>query len=120
MDAQDLVEQWTALWNGDLSLAERLLTDDFQIHFGGVDEASKAGDSVRGPGQMAAYVDEFRAARPGLLFEVETAPVQDEGGMAFRWRASRDGVERSGIDLLRLDDSRIAEAWSVMGGRRFP
>ena len=119
MSPADMAERWNALWNGNLGLADTLLTDDFLIHFAGADAAALAGDAVRGPAQLATYIDGFRAARPGLRYTVESSPVGDATGFAYRWGEAGDIAERSGIDLVRVDGERIAEVWSVVGGRRF-
>jgi hypothetical protein len=117
--ADDLADAWTAFWNGDLQRAEALLTNDFRIHFGGGNEVAVAGDAVRGPAQMAAYVEDFRGQRPGLRFSLDVPPIAGGPGFAMRWSAQRAGVDVSGIDLVHVAGDRISEVWSVTGGRRF-
>jgi hypothetical protein len=118
--AAALAEAWTAFWNGELDRAETLLTPDFRIRFGGDRPGDHAGDAVVGPGAMAGFVRDFRAERPDVRFAVDAPPVADGAGFAVRWSASRPGVDVSGIDVVRLDGGRIAEVWSLTGGRRFP
>jgi hypothetical protein len=118
--ARYLAEAWIAFWNGDLERADALLTTGFRIHFGGRQQVAVAGDAVRGPEQMAAYIQDFRAQRPGLRFCLDAPPIADDLGFAMRWSAQRPDVAVGGIDILHLAGNRIAEVWSVTAGRRFP
>lgn len=115
----DLADTWTAFWNGDLRLAEALLTDDFRIHFAGGNEAALAGDAVRGSAQMSVYVEDFRRQRPGLRFTLDAPPIVGGAGFAMRWSAQRAGVDVGGIDIVHVAGDRISEVWSVTGERRF-
>lgn len=117
--ADALADAWTAFWNGDLQRAEALLTSDCRIHFAGGDESAVAGDAVRGPAQMAAYVEDFRGQRPGLRFSLDAPPIAGASGFAIRWSAQQPGVDVSGIDLVHVAGDRISEVWSVTGERRF-
>ena len=119
MTAQDLAEAWTAFWNGELERGDDLLTGDFRVHFGGAD-VSVAGDAIKGPEQMAAFIRNFRAPRPQLRYFVETPPIADDFGFALRWRVEGEGVSVSGIDVLRVEGTQLAEVWSLTGERRFP
>jgi SnoaL-like domain len=114
----DLAQSWTDLWNGDLDLAAALVTDDFRVHFGTSADPSP-GDAIRGPEQLAAYIGGFRAQRPGLRYQLDAPPIADATGFAIRWSAQRPGVDVSGIDMVRVSAGRIAEVWSLSGGRRF-
>ncbi|WIM99210.1 nuclear transport factor 2 family protein [Actinoplanes oblitus] len=118
--ADELAAAWVAFWNGDLSRAGTLLSSGFRIHFAGGNDAALAGDRVRGPAEMAAYVEDFREQRPGLRFTLDGPPVAGDAGFAIRWTAQRAGVHVGGIDLLHLAGDRIAEVWSVTGERPFP
>ncbi|BCJ44166.1 hypothetical protein GCM10010168_09790 [Actinoplanes ianthinogenes] len=117
--ADELADAWVAFWNGDLGRAGTLLTDDFRIHFGGGDEAALAGDEVRGPAAMSAYVEDFRKQREGPRFSLDEPPIAGDRGFVMRWSVRRPGVHRGGIDLLHVTGDRIAEVWSVTGERAF-
>ncbi|GAA1921469.1 nuclear transport factor 2 family protein [Streptantibioticus ferralitis] len=121
-----LFDQWTAIWNGELTLAARTLTPGFRIHFGGVSSADT--DAFRGPAQLAAYIGEFRDRypAPGLRYAVDGAPVVDPvtGYVVARWTVDVPDTAgatttKSGIDMLAVAGDRIAEVWSVTGARRF-
>jgi hypothetical protein len=121
-----LVEQWTAIWNGDLALAPQILTPDFRIHFASV--GTDAADAFRGPADIASFIGEFRDRypAPGLRYAMDGVPVVDPGSatVVARWTvdvpdATGAVTTKSGIDMLALDGDRIAEVWSVTGARRF-
>ncbi|WP_354642577.1 nuclear transport factor 2 family protein [Kitasatospora camelliae] len=112
-------EAWTALWNGELQLAADLVTEDCTVRFGA---AVPGGDGLRGPAELARFIADFRALRPGLRYRLDGPAITDGTEAAIRWSArSGTGTPKSGIDVLRLTpDGRIAEVWSVTGERTFP
>jgi hypothetical protein len=126
----DLWQRWTALWNGDLALAERLLSPGFRIHFGNV--VSVDTDALRGPGDLVAFIAEHRAQLPGIRYEPDGPPIVafdvvagvPTGRFAARWIVRRTDdtgrpVQKSGIDVLAVTDGRITGVWSVTGDRLF-
>ncbi|MGD3105472.1 nuclear transport factor 2 family protein [Streptomyces sp. YGL11-2] len=124
--AVTLFDQWTAIWNGELALASRILAPAFRIRFGGA--ATADADAFRGPDDIAAYIGAFRDRfpAPGLRYAVDGAPVVDTGtGCAVaRWTVDVPDAEgavvtKSGIDMFAIDGGRIAEVWSITGARRF-
>ena len=117
MNALEMAKHWTALWNGELELAETLLAADFRIHFGD-NAAGAAGDAVRNPADMAAYVRNVHTQRPGIMFDMDMPVVADNDRFAMRWSARGVDGYISGIDVAHVSDGQIAEVWSVAGSRR--
>lgn len=124
--ASSLFDQWTALWNGELALAPRILTPGFRIRFGGVPAGDT--DAFRGPDDLAPYIAAFRDRypAPGPRYAVDGTPVVDTGTghVVARWTVDVPDPEgavvtKSGIDMLALDGGRIAAVWSITGARRF-
>ncbi|MEU5531876.1 nuclear transport factor 2 family protein [Streptomyces sp. NPDC020362] len=116
-----LFDRWTALWNGDFAAPEAFLAPGFRIRFGN-DPQDAATDEIHGPAGIVSYVCDFRTRRPGLRYAVEGTPMVDGalGQVASRWYVTLpDGGHKSGIDLLEVEDGRIATVWSVTGLRRF-
>ncbi|MET9888347.1 nuclear transport factor 2 family protein [Streptomyces sp. NPDC006430] len=120
-----LFEQWTALWNGDLALADRIVAPGFRVSFANAAE-SAATDDLRGPDDLARFVAAHRESIPGLHYSLSGTPVVDAvtGQIAARWTvtfpdASGSTVGKSGIDILAVTDGRITEVWSVTGLRAF-
>ncbi|GIG63852.1 hypothetical protein [Phytomonospora endophytica] len=117
-----LWDAWTEMWNGATGLAGKIVTEDFRIAFG---TRIPAADAIRGPRDLAAFVDGFRAGYEALVYRTDIGPAVDGGLVACRWVAdfTKAGVERrtGGIDMLRVEDGaggpRIAEVWSLTGTR---
>jgi hypothetical protein len=131
--AEQAFEDWTALWNGDTALAEKIMAPEFRLRY--AQPGAEVFDDVRHPHQLADVIAKWHAARPGLRFQPEGERIPElvmgDGGptgkVASPYLATytaHDGEERaiSGIDILRLENGLITEVWSVSGGptgRRF-
>jgi len=113
-----LWDAWTEMWNGATGLAEKIVTADFRVHFG---TEIPAADAIRGPRDLAAFVDGFRAGYESLVYRTDVGPIVDGGLLSCRWVAdfTKEGGSRrtGGIDVLRVEDGRIAEVWSLTGVR---
>ncbi|MER6198365.1 nuclear transport factor 2 family protein [Streptomyces sp. NPDC001586] len=119
-----LVEGWTALWNGDLALAEQILAPGFRLHF--ADDFDGTGSAATfGRDELTAFISTNSLALTGLTFAADAAPLVDSerGEMACRWLESNTGggdvVVKSGIDMFAVTDGRISAVWSLTGNRRF-
>jgi SnoaL-like domain len=117
-----LFDRWTQLWNGDFSAPEAFLAPGFRIRFGNDPDRGAVTDEVHGPAGIVGLVSAFREQKPGLRYAVDGTPTVDGelGRVACCWYVTlADGVQKSGIDLLEVEDGRIATVWSVTGLRRF-
>ncbi|MFG2994185.1 hypothetical protein ACGFZK_33650 [Streptomyces sp. NPDC048257] len=119
-----LVERWTALWNGDVALAEQILAPGFRLHF--ADDFDGNGSAhTFGQDELTAFISVNSHALTGLTFAAEAAPLVDSerGEMACRWSESHtdgeDVVVKSGIDMFAVTDGRISAVWSLTGNHRF-
>lgn len=120
--AQALWEKWTALWNGDLSQAEHILTTDFTVHAAvvGTDESA-----VQGARGIVGWVGRLRALLGEPTFTVQVGPVIDGDLLCGRWQvhghyaggmpgataSPGTPVAFTGTDVLRIDNGRLAEYW---------
>ncbi|MFG3052546.1 hypothetical protein ACGFZP_16520 [Kitasatospora sp. NPDC048239] len=122
-----LFDQWTAMWNGDLDLANEIMAPDFVLRY--AQAGTDAFDEIRTPQQLAEIIAAWHKSRTGLLFAAEGTAVVDlmpadgapTGLVARPYLASyvtEDGgeVARSGIDILRVSGGSIVEVWSVSSG----
>ncbi|MBF6327957.1 nuclear transport factor 2 family protein [Nocardia transvalensis] len=118
-----LFDRWTALWNGDLALAEQIIAPEVTLRY--AQPGADAFDAIRDPQGLAARIEQFRAERPGLRYEAQGVPVVrvdgERSGIVARpygvRRSTPDGeVSISGTDILRFVDGKIVEVWSVSGG----
>jgi hypothetical protein len=112
-----LGDKWTALWNGELELAQEIIDPDFRIRFG----SGPGADGLRGPEDFAAFVKDFHETHTGLVFELEIPPLDAAPEVVLRWRATFDEAPEghSGIDQLTVVDGRVTRAWSVTAARAF-
>ncbi|WP_317619873.1 nuclear transport factor 2 family protein [Nonomuraea phyllanthi] len=123
-----ILASWAALWNGELSLADRNVAPEFRLRY--AQPGTDAFDHIRHPSRLTEMITRFRAARSGLRFAPDGEAVADvrladgraHGKVAqphvatFTDETGRD-LRISGIDMLRVEDGLITEVWSVSGGR---
>ncbi|WP_230210121.1 nuclear transport factor 2 family protein [Streptomyces kaniharaensis] len=123
----EVYDRWTAMWNGELALAEEIMAPDFTLRY--AQAGTEAFDEVRTPGRLAEVIAQWHAGRTELRFEAEGVPVVDlepvggswSGLVARPYRATFADAEgapvvRSGTDTLRIVDGLITEVWSVSSG----
>ncbi|MFD3719623.1 hypothetical protein [Streptomyces sp. NPDC058674] len=120
-----LVEGWTALWNGDVALAEQILAPGFRLHF--ADDFDGTGSAKAfGQDELTAFISVNSLALTGLTFAADAPPLVDSerGEMACRWIEKHtdgggDVLVKSGIDMFAVTDGKISAVWSLTGNRRF-
>ena len=123
-----LYSRWLELWNGDLTIAEDLITADCEVHQAplGADKTQRR----RGPKGIKQLVEQGRAPFSEITFAVEVEPFGDGEHLAARWVAT--GVYGGGLpgatakagtkvtfrgnDIMRLEAGRIAEYWVSSDG----
>ena len=119
----EVFDRWTAMWNGELDLADRIMAPQFTLRY--AQPGAVAYDSIHDPAAFAGQIAEFRRSMPGQRFEVQGDAVvdidDDRCGLVARPYGSRrpgaDGdIAVSGTDILRLAAGLIVEVWSVSGG----
>jgi hypothetical protein len=125
-----LFDRWTALWNGELSLAADIMASTFRLRY--AQPGTQAFDECRTPAQIARLIGGWRQGRPGLVFRADGDAAVDltliEGqpyGLVVRpyvatlAKEPGEAMRKSGIDMLRVQAGRIAEVWSVSAERTF-
>jgi hypothetical protein len=119
----EMFDRWTALWNRDVRLAERIMAPRFVLRY--AQAGGAVFDEIRTPQRLAEIIDGWHRDRPGLRFTAEGEAVVDGthgdggfGGLVARpYVAGFTGAPaRSGTDILRVADGRITEVWSVSSG----
>ncbi|WP_198347805.1 nuclear transport factor 2 family protein [Nocardia terrae] len=120
----ELFDKWTAMWNRDYDLAEKILAPEFVLRY--AQPGASAYDAIRDPKSFVAQIQSFHDEVPGLSFAPDAVPVveMDETGTGIVARPYRaritapDGAitDISGTDILRAENGRIVEVWSVSGG----
>lgn len=116
---KELYAQWVALWNGDTTDAQDIIGRDFVFHRG------KGQPDWHGPHELTQKIQESRAIFSTLVFTTEQGPISDSGWIAGRNTATgiyKGGIPKAdiepgasvdlvGIDLLRVSEGKIVEAW---------
>ncbi len=120
-----LAEPWKDLWNGDLTLTDKIIAEDFVAHAAPL--TGTGSDLIRGREALNGWVSGIHAILPDLSFEIEVGPIADDDHMAVRWRArgtygggfpgaAPDAVGReitfTGTDTLRIANGMLAEYWA--------
>ncbi len=120
-----LAEPWKDLWNGDLSLTDKIIADDFVAHAAPL--TGIGADQIRGREALNEWVSGIHAILSDLAFVIEVGPIADEEHMVARWKASgtyRGGfpgasaeavgrtITFTGTDTLRIADGKLAEYWA--------
>lgn len=122
-DPVHLVDRWVALWNGDLAIADDIISADNRVHAAMFDGGD--GTAVGGIPGMKGFVSTLRSIIPDLVFAVEVGPIVGDDHVVVRWVATgRYGggmpgagaavgtdVAFHGTDILRISDDRVAEYW---------
>ncbi|MYW12338.1 hypothetical protein GT034_28930 [Streptomyces sp. SID2563] len=123
-DTRTLVDQWLAMWNGELEIAQRIIAPSVRVHlpaFGMPDE-----EGIDTPDRLAAWIGLFRSSFSSAHFSCELGPFTDGDHVISRFRFTGvwDGgrpdmatappgtaVSFAGVDTLRIERGRIAEYW---------
>ena len=120
-----LAEPWKDLWNGDLSLTNTIIAEDFTAHAAPL--TGTGTDQIRGRQALNEWVGGIHAVLADLTFAIEVGPITDEEHMVVRWKAHgtyRGGfpgaspeaagreVTFTGTDTLRIAGGMLAEYWA--------
>jgi predicted ester cyclase len=121
---RELWNRWSELWNGNLAIADEIISPDFISHFAPM---ASSPSEVRGPEGLKQWIGGVVMAFKDYSFTTEVGPIVDEDKVAGRWlfRGTYQGgmpgsspsaigkrVEYAGIDLFRVDESgKIVEYW---------
>jgi steroid delta-isomerase-like uncharacterized protein len=118
-DGKTVVRRWLeeGLAGGELSALAETISRDVVFHSG-------PSESTRGTDELLSVVAEYRTAFPDLSVIIEEQIAEDDR-VATRFRVSGTnlgeigGMDPTGnrvsvqvINIVRIDDGRIAEVWS--------
>ncbi|MFB2585391.1 ester cyclase [Herbiconiux liukaitaii] len=123
MNANDLITQWIALWNGDIPVADQIISDDNRVHAAMFDGGD--GSAAGGVSGMKDLVTQMRSLMSDLVFSVEVGPLIDGDHVVVRWVATGHygggvpgagaavGTEVTfhGTDILRVENDKVVEYW---------
>ena len=116
---------WLRMWNVDPRAAFEIIGQDYQVHLPSI-SATVDVDAIRDAAGMASWVSGFRDRFDGLHYRTNHGPFVDGDTVICRWVGTavfrgRTGwhsdvpgasVMWVGVDILRIADGRIVEAWT--------
>lgn len=120
-----LAAPWKDLRNGDLSITDKIIAEDFVAHAAPI--TGTGPDEIRGRDALNAWVSGIHALLPDLNFVIDVGPIADEEHLVVRWKAhgtynggfpggAPDAVGRNitftGTDTLRVADGKLSEYWA--------
>ncbi|WP_298991557.1 nuclear transport factor 2 family protein [uncultured Pseudokineococcus sp.] len=116
--AQDSLDRWLTMWNGDADIALQVCADDYRIHFAVTEaDGSTPADDIRTAEDFHRYLRWWHAEHPGVVFS-RVADAVDGGHGRLLWDMEVAGTVVGGLDVFDFDaDGRVRRVWSV-GGRR--
>lgn len=118
---KDLWTHWSDLWNGDLAIADEIITPGFVAHFA---PAGTSPSEVRGPEGLKAWIGGSSAAFTDYSVTTTVGPLAEGDMLAGRWviRGIYQGgipgsapdavgrqIEFEGMDLLRAEGGQPVE-----------
>ena len=121
----ELAEPWRQLWNGDLSITDRIIAEDFVAHAAPI--TGVGGDEIHGREALNQWVSGINMLLADLNFEITVGPIATEDYLVLRWTAegtygggfpgaSEDAVGSAitftGTDTLRVIDGMLTEYWA--------
>jgi len=83
-----LADPWKDLWNGDLSLTDTIIAEDFTAHAAPI--TGTGPDEIHGRDALNAWVSGIHAILPDLNFTIDVGPVTDEEHLVVRVEGTRD------------------------------
>jgi len=88
-----LYEPWKDLWNGDLSLSDKIIAEDFDGHLAPL--SGTGPDQFHGRQPLNDWISGIHALMPDLSFVLDVGPIADEQHLVVRWKAR--GTYRGGF-----------------------
>lgn len=116
---------WSALWNGDFTQADRIVSASIRVHTTLLDGSPDT--TIQGPTGVVDWIARTRAFLSDLEFTTVVGPLCDKHHLAGHWTATGrcvggfpgagaetgTSITFTGTDVLRLSDGQMAEYWLV-------
>lgn len=121
----ELTEPWRELWNGDLTLADTIIDEDFVAHAAPL--MGVGADEIHGREALQQWVAGIHQVLLDLTFLLDVGPITDEDYLVVRWKAQGtyaggfpgasdaavgNVITFSGTDTLRVKDGMLVEYWA--------
>ena len=120
-----LAERWRQLWNGDLSITDKIIAEDFVAHAAPITGVGEG--EIHGRDALNQWVGGINTLLSDLNFEITVGPIATDDYLVVRGKAqgtysggfpgaSDEAVGSvitfTGTDTLRVIDGMLAEYWA--------
>jgi predicted ester cyclase len=120
-----LARPWNDLWDGDLSIADDVIAEDFVAHAAPLTGVGP--DEVRGREALKQWIGGIHSVLRDLKFTVQVGPIADDDHFVARWiahgtygggfpglpeDAAGKKITFTGTDILRVVDGKLVEYWA--------
>jgi len=122
-----IFDEWTDLWNMTLVQPEKILSSRLCLHY--AQAGTEAFDKIETSAQLLDMIALWHQKRSGIVFRTEGEAVVDliendngiTGLIARPYHVSffdenQNRIARSGTDILKIENGKIREVWSVSSG----
>jgi hypothetical protein len=113
--AAGLYKRWGDMWNGDLHVADEIISENFIAHL--TADSMQPPQEIRNPATVKLWVGKIRSSASSLKYEVIQGPIVQNDMMAVYWQAiAQRGdviIKKVGVDFLRFSGSKITECWTM-------
>ena len=107
---KELWQSWSALWNGNLSIADEIIAANFVAHFAPI---GKSPGEVHGPAGLKQWIGATGGAFTDASFTTTVGPLADEDNVAGRWlfRATYQGGHARSFAWCSWETGRVLRGW---------
>ena len=110
-----LYERWGAMWNGNLDVADEIISENFVAHL--TADAMPPPQEIKNPATVKLWVGKIRSSASSLKYEIIQGPIVQNDIMAVYWQAIAERgdvvVKKVGVDFLRFSGKKITECWTM-------
>jgi hypothetical protein len=110
-----LYERWGAMWNGNLDIADEIISENFVAHL--TADSMPPPQEIKNPATVKLWIGKIRSSASSLKYEIIQGPIVQNDIMAVYWLAIAERgdvvVKKVGVDFLRFSDQKITECWTM-------
>ena len=113
-ETQKIYTAWTQMWNGDLNIADELLSNNFKAHL--TADSTPPPTPVTDIASAKAWITTIRA-KADLHYEIVLGPFRDGDIISAYWRVTatfgNQTAVKVGTDFLKIKDGKTTDCWTM-------
>lgn len=113
-ETQKIYTAWTQMWNGNLNIADELLSNNFKAHL--TADSTPPPAPVTNIASAKAWIATIRA-KADLHYEIVLGPFHDGDTISAYWRVTatlgNQTAVKVGTDFLKIKDGKITDCWTM-------